>query len=204
MKMFLMDVVEDVFNWNFQIVIQLIFAIIIVIGVIGNSLEDPGCKQCQGSYCIFCSNNSYNRGLLDNIRVFFRTVIHSLLNLFGFHDTTDSHYNKDKHHHTKESVSHDVVTERLQEIMVPKHPRIDPHNCPYQIWVQDFPYHLCHAQHQAVVQCPDDVQKCEIRSKELAKHNGCPYHDELYGCSISPGKSCNSCSNKWKPNGNDN
>ena len=128
-------------------------------------------------------------------------ITHSLLSLFGFHGIPDSHYNKDEHYHVKESVTHDVVMERLQEIMASKRPKIDSSDCPYQICVQDFPYHLCHAQHQAVVQCPDNVQKCEIRSKELAKHNGCTYYDESWGCSISPGKSCNGCSNKWKPNG---
>ena len=49
----------------------IIFVAIIIIAVIGGSLENPGCEQCQGDYCIFCSNNSYNRGPLDNILKFF-------------------------------------------------------------------------------------------------------------------------------------
>ena len=122
-------------------------------------------------------------------------IIHSLLTLFGFHDTTGEHYSKDEHY-VKESTSHDEVLKRLYECMKPRHPRIDSPDCPYQIWQQNFPYHMCHAQHQAVVKCPYDVYKCEIRSKELAKHNGCPYSDELWGCSIAPGRSCDNCSNK--------
>lgn len=98
-------------------------------------------------------------------------IIHNLLNLLGFHNIADKHYNKDEHHPVKESALNDVVFERLWECMRPTRPRIDSPDCPY------------------------DVHKCKIRAKELAKHDGCPYHDELWGCSISPGKSCNGCYN---------
>ena len=62
-------------------VMLIIFVAIIIIAVIGGSLEDPGCEKCQWDYCIFCSHNSYNRGPLDNIKVFFRTVIYYVKNL---------------------------------------------------------------------------------------------------------------------------
>lgn len=119
-------------------------------------------------------------------------IIHSLLSLFGL---ANKHYNKAEHHPAKESTSHDVVLERLWECMRPTRPRRDSPDCPFQLWVQDFPYHLCRAQHDAAVACPNDVHKCETRAKELAKHDGCPYKDELWGCNISPGKSCNGCYN---------
>lgn len=120
------------------------------------------------------------------------SIIHKLLVLFGFHNVADKHCNKD-----------DVVLGMPgfpYTFMGINPPVRNSDFCPYQIWVQNFPYNLCHAQHQAVVACPLNAVECKIRREELAKHNGCPYYDESWGCSISPGKSCNGCSNKWKSN----